>query len=71
VSGNFNVTAGDISARRMAGWDKNIMIASVPWEKIQGIADAIGRSTAGTAESSVEFRKMTENIRSLRKTGNR
>ena len=71
VSGNFNVTAGDISARRMAGWDKNIMIASVPWEKIQGIADAIDRSTAGTAESSMEFRKMTENIRSLRETGKR
>lgn len=66
VSGNFNITAGDISARRMAGWDKNIMIASVPWEKIKGIAEAIDRSTAGTAESSREFTKMTERIRSLR-----
>ena len=36
VSGNFNITAGDISARRMAGWDENIMIASVPVEKVQG-----------------------------------
>jgi uncharacterized protein (DUF169 family) len=67
VTGNFNITAGDISARRMAGWDKNIMIASVPAEKMQAIADAIDRSTAGTAESSREFMKMTERIKSLRK----
>ena len=67
VSGNFNITAGDISARRMSGWDKSIMIASVPVEKIQGIADAIDRSTAGTAESSREFKKMTEKMRSLSK----
>ncbi len=67
VSGNFNITAGDISARRMAGWNKNMMIASVPFERIQGIADAIDKSTAGTAESSTEFRKMTERIKSVRK----
>jgi uncharacterized protein (DUF169 family) len=66
VSGNFNITAGDISARRMAGWDENMMIVSVPVEKIQGIADAIDKSTAGTAESSSEFRKMTERIKSVR-----
>ncbi|MEM3811983.1 MAG: DUF169 domain-containing protein, partial [Thermoplasmata archaeon] len=43
VSGNFNVTAGDISARRMAGFDKNIMFATVPLEKVQGIANAIDK----------------------------
>ncbi len=64
VSGDFNITAGDISARRMAGWDENILIASVPLEKIQGIADAIDKSTAGTAEPSREFKEMTEGIRS-------
>lgn len=68
VTGNFNITAGDISARRMSGWDKSIMIASVPVEKIQGIADAIDKSTAGTAESSREFRQMTERIKSLSKS---
>jgi uncharacterized protein (DUF169 family) len=67
VTGNFNITAGDISARRMAGWDKSVMIVSVPMEKIQGIADAIDKSTAGTAESSSEFRRMTERIKSLGK----
>jgi uncharacterized protein (DUF169 family) len=47
VSGNFNVTAGDISARRMVEWDKNTMVVTVPLEKIQGIAEAVDRSTAG------------------------
>ncbi len=67
VSGNFNITAGDISARMMAGWDKNIMIASVPVEKIQGIADAIGKSTAGTAKTSPQFEEITRRIGSVKK----
>ena len=67
VSGNFNVTTGDISARRMVGWDKNTMFASVPIEKIQGIADAIDKSTAGTAKSSRQFIKMTESMMSEKK----
>ena len=62
VSGNFNVTAGDISARRMVGWDKNTMFASVPVEKMQGIADAVDKSTAGTAKPSSQFIKMTEGM---------
>ena len=30
VSGNFNLSVGDISARRMERWDPNIMAASIP-----------------------------------------
>jgi uncharacterized protein (DUF169 family) len=67
VSGNFNITAGDISARRMAGWHENIMIASVPVEKVQGIADAIDKSTAGTAKPSRRFEEVTARIRPVRK----
>jgi uncharacterized protein (DUF169 family) len=67
VSGNFNITAGDISARRMAGWDENIMIVSVPVEKIQGIADAIDKSTAGTAKPSRQFEEMVARIRPVKK----
>jgi uncharacterized protein (DUF169 family) len=67
VSGNFNITAGDISARRMAGWDENIMIASFPAEKIQGVADAIDKSTAGTAESSEQFKTLTARMRPVKK----
>ncbi len=67
VSGNFNITAGDISARRMAGWDENIMIATVPVEKVQGIADAIDKSTAGTAAPSRQFEQMTARVRRVKK----
>jgi translation elongation factor EF-G len=51
----------------MAGWDENIMIASVPVEKIQGIADAVDRSTAGTAEPSRQFEQMISRVRRVKK----
>jgi len=66
VSGNFNLSVGDISARRMERWDPNIMVASIPWERIRGIAEAIELSTAGRAEPSKEFERMTEKMRSRR-----
>jgi uncharacterized protein (DUF169 family) len=66
VSGNFNLSVGDISARRMERWDPNIMAASIPWERIRGIADAVDFSTAGRAEPSEEFEIMTEKMRSRR-----
>jgi uncharacterized protein (DUF169 family) len=66
VSGNFNITVGDISGRRIAGWNENIMIATVPVEKVQGIADAIDKSTAGTARPSEDFEKITASIKAMR-----
>ena len=66
VSGNFNLSVGDISARMMERWDPNIMVASIPWERIRGIADAIDFSTAGRAEPSEKFEMMTEKIWSRR-----
>jgi uncharacterized protein (DUF169 family) len=63
VSGNFNITVGDISARRMAGWEPSEMIATVPAEQIEGIAAAVDKTTAGTAATSEQFEKMTASIR--------
>ena len=63
VSGNLNITVGDISARRMGGWEKTTLIVSVPVEKINGIADAVSRSTAGTAKPSAQFEQMTSGMR--------
>ncbi len=62
VSGNLNNTVGDISARRMAGWEPSLMIASVPGEQIEQIAAAADKSTAGTAPQSEEFEKLTASI---------
>jgi uncharacterized protein (DUF169 family) len=69
VSGNFNITVGDISGRRMAGWNENAMIATVPVEKVQGIADAIPKSTAGTARPSEDFEKIAASIKAMRNKG--
>jgi hypothetical protein len=45
------------------------MIASVPVEKVQGMADAIDKSTAGTAKPSEDFEKITASIRAMRDKG--
>ncbi|HJH26527.1 MAG TPA: hypothetical protein C5S37_07060, partial [Methanophagales archaeon] len=66
ISGNFNLSVGDISARRLERWDLNIMVTSTPWERIRGIAEAIDLSTAGRAKPSEEFERMTEKMRSRR-----
>ncbi len=66
VSGNFNLSVGDISARRLERWDPNIMVASIPWERIRCVAEAIDLSTAGRAEPSEEFERMTEKMKSRR-----
>jgi uncharacterized protein (DUF169 family) len=62
VSGNFNITVGDISARKIGIWDENLMVASFPAEKIQGVADAIDKSTAGTAEPSEQFKVLVARL---------
>jgi uncharacterized protein (DUF169 family) len=64
VSGNFNLSVGDISARRLEQWDPAIMVASIPGERIRGIAEAVDVSTAGRAEPSEKFKRMTEQMRS-------
>jgi hypothetical protein len=43
------------------------MIASFPAEKIQGVADAADKSTAGTAEPSEQFKALTARMRPVKK----
>ncbi|MGP3702739.1 MAG: DUF169 domain-containing protein [Candidatus Bathyarchaeota archaeon] len=57
MSGNFNISVGDVSARKMEDWDPNLMIASIPVERMKFIIEALDKSTAGTAEPSEEFKK--------------
>jgi uncharacterized protein (DUF169 family) len=64
ISGNFNLSVGDISARRLEQWDPAIMVASIPGERIRGIAEAVDFSTAGRAAPSEQFKRMTEQMRS-------
>ena len=66
VSGNFNLSVGDISARRMEEWAPEIMVASIPWEYLRRISEAVDLSTAGRAKPSEKFKRMTERMRSRR-----
>ncbi len=66
VSGNFNLSVGDISARRLERWNPGFMVASIPWERIRGIAEAVDLSTAGRAKPSEKFERMTEKMKSRR-----
>ena len=68
ISGEFNLTVGDISARRMEQWEPELFVAAIPWERVRGIAEAVPCSTAGTAEPSDRFRRMTERMREQRST---
>jgi len=50
----------------MEWWDLNIMVASIPWERIRDIAEAVEFSTAGRAKPSEKFERMTERMKSKR-----
>jgi len=45
---------------------KDGAVASIPCEKLRGIAEAVEFSTAGKAEPSEKFKRMTEKMRSWR-----
>ena len=62
VTGNFNITTGDITARRMENYDPNILIVSIPIERLDKILSAIDYCTAGTAKRSEEFQKLVDKI---------
>jgi uncharacterized protein (DUF169 family) len=64
ASGNMNVSLGDISARRMEGWDPNLLIVSIPVRRLDGILKAMDLSTAGAAESSELFKEMASRMAS-------
>lgn len=64
VSGNLNVSLGDISARRMEKWDPTLLIVSIPVRRLDNILKAMDFSTAGTAKSSENFEEMTEKMTS-------
>jgi uncharacterized protein (DUF169 family) len=50
VSGEVNVTFMDWTARRSVPYRYDELIVSVPYHRIKGLVEAIGRCTAGLAE---------------------
>ena len=55
VTGNFNVTMGDPTARRHYGYDPNELIVSFPYRMVPLIVDAMEYSTAGKGKPAPWF----------------
>jgi len=55
MTGNFNVTMGDTTARRHYGYDPNDAIVSIPYRMIPQMIEAIEHSTAGRGKSEPWF----------------
>lgn len=63
VSGNFNVTPGDYSARRMWNYDQDKLIVCMPLPRYRMILESIDDCIAGLAAPSEEFEELTEKIK--------
>ncbi len=50
MTGQTNMSLGDITARRMQGYADDVIFLSVPYERIANLVAAIPVCTAGTAE---------------------
>ncbi len=59
VTGIFNVTMGDPSARRSHNYDPNELIVSVPYRMIPSMVEAMEFSTAGKGKSAQWFAQRT------------
>lgn len=59
VTGRTNLTLGDWTARRMQKYPSDVMILSVPYERMANLMLAISECSAGTAEVEIpaEFRQ--------------
>ena len=55
VTGNLNVSMGDITARRMEGYDPEELIVSIPINKMPQVIGSIDHCIAGVAKPSGGF----------------
>ena len=55
VTGSFNITMGDPTARRNQNVNENELYVSIPYRMFPGILDALTKSTAGNAEPAPWF----------------
>ena len=60
MTGNFNITMGDPTARRHHKYDQNEMIVSVPYRMIPNMIEAMEHSTAGKGEMAPWFARVSE-----------
>ncbi|MFB6150347.1 MAG: DUF169 domain-containing protein [Haloarculaceae archaeon] len=63
VTGRLNVTAGDVTGRDLGEWPSHLMAVTVPAENVADLAEAVPRSTSGTADRSENFQRMLDGMR--------
>jgi uncharacterized protein (DUF169 family) len=63
VSGQVNVSAGEVSARDLGEWPSHLLTVTVPAENVDDVAAAVPESTAGTADRAEEFQRMMDGMR--------
>jgi uncharacterized protein (DUF169 family) len=62
VTGNFNVTMGDPTARRHYGYDPNELLVTIPYRMVASIADAMEYSTAGKGKPAAWFEQASREV---------
>lgn len=62
MTGNFNVTMGDTTARRQYAYDPNDLIVSIPYRMIPQMIEAMEYSTAGRGKSEPWFNRAAEGM---------
>ena len=60
VTGNFNVTMGDPTARRNYKYDPNELFVSIPYRMVSSIIEAMEHSTAGKGKTEKWFERSIE-----------
>ena len=60
VTGNFNITMGDPTARLHHNYNVNELIVSIPYRMVPAIIEAIKYSTAGKAKPAKWFQQRTK-----------
>ena len=59
VTGNFNITMGDPTARRVHKYNPNELIVSIPYRMIPAMMEAMEYSTAGKGKPAQWFEQRT------------
>ncbi len=62
MTGNFNITPGDPTARRHYGYDPSEIIVSVPYRMIPLMIEAIQHSTAGKGKPAPWFERAAQQL---------
>ena len=62
MTGNFNITMGDPTARRHYGYDPNELIVTIPYRMVSPVIEAMEYSTAGKGKPAPWFERASRQV---------